>query len=191
MSRTTTTAIAVAVAALAAGVAAGWFLRARTHPGAATASPRECVPTVIVALEPTAVPLGVRQMVPVFPHGSGGRFEAQVRVTAFAAPGSFDPPNAESSFELVVRAPGGNKRFLDRRGRIARGVTGVRATDAVPESAVPPLAPTEELVATFVYDAPAEAATLEVEVAPATGARVTRATAEVRVYELGACAAAS
>jgi hypothetical protein len=156
--------------------------RSKTAPAAAALS----APEVIVALEPTPVPLGSRQLLPIFSHRDGHTFELQLRVTAWGDAKAQTLPEPETTFTVTVREPSGSKRFLDRPGRLTRGAPGVRATDIVPDAlSNPPIASSVELLATFVYEAPAgQTETLEIEVTPVTGRDVARATAEVRVYEL-------
>jgi hypothetical protein len=169
------------VLALASAYAAGRWQRTT-----AALAPTTRAPEVIVALAPTPVPIGSRQLFPVFWHGNGHTFELQLRVTADAAAATGKVPEPETTFDVVVREPSGGKRFLEREGRFARGAPGVRTTDIVPDAMPnPPVGSSVELTTTFVYEAPAgQTETLEIEVAPVTGRDVARATAEVRVYEL-------
>ena len=170
------------VLAVAGAYAVGRWQRLTPSPLATKGAPE-----IIVALDSTPVPLGSRQLFPIFSHRNGRTFELQVRVTAWGDAYAMNKsPEPESTFDVVVRAPSGKKRFLETRGRLARGAPGVRAMEVVPDAqTIPPMAPSVELLVTFVYEAPAqEAQTLEIDIASVTGRDVTRASAEVRVYEL-------
>jgi hypothetical protein len=180
--RTRIVVVAIVVAlAFAGGVVVGRWRTSASVPATSKGAPE-----IIVALDTTKVPIGSRQLFPIFWRGDGHVFELQLRVTASGDAATGKLPEPASTFDIVVHEPGGTKRYLDKRGPLARGAPGVRATDIVADAQTnPPMAPQVELAVTFVYEAPAgHAETLEVEIAPVTGRDVTGASADVRVYEL-------